>query len=808
MIWQLLSWYFLLMLLGWVTFPLAYHLFRKLPGRGFTLSRILGLLLWGFFFWLLSWLGILQNNKGGILLALFLVMLLSIWAGWKRWREIWDWMKDHWRLALAAESVFLLSFTFMALVRSSNPDATGTEKPMELAFINSILNSQTFPPHDPWLSGYSISYYHFGYILAGMLAKLTSTSGGVAFNLALISTFSLSALGAYGVVYNLLVSFGKTIKEKINSLFWALLGPLFLLFISNLEGVLEILHQAGVGWNPDSGGSRFWQWINIESLNSPPSRPLTLIPQRFWWWWQASRVVQDIDLLGNVSGLSPIDEFPAFSFVLGDLHPHVLVMPFVMLLIGIALAVFRGGMDHEGRLLGSSWPYRWDMFLVSVVTLGGIAFLNTWDLPVYFTLLVGAFLFQRVMTRGWDKDRFWDVLKLAIPLGIISLLIYFPFFISFQSQAGGILPNLIYPTRGLYLWLMFGTLFVPIILFFIWLLRRRGKGAWGWGAGLTGLLILFLVVFSLGLGFRLAQTQAGQQLITSQGASSFIGLLSSAAVHRLGYGITLVTLALLLVTGLAFLIGMTRKGQENPHFSGPIPFVLLMVVLGGVMVLAPEFVYLRDNFGARMNTIFKFYYQAWMLWSLSASFAAVVILKKGGWLSRVIIIVFMISGLVYPVLAYPSKTNNFDPVDGYSLDASGYFQRYSPNEAAAIEWLSDAPLGVVAEAVGGQYSGFARVSTLTGQPGVLGWPGHEGQWRGGYEEVGSREGDLRTLYESMNWETALSIIRQYDIRYIYIGSLELSTYSVNPIKFDNNLGMGYAQGGVMIYEVPEPLWVE
>jgi uncharacterized membrane protein len=226
------------------------------------------------------------------------------------------------------------------------------------------------------------------------------------------------------------------------------------------------------------------------------------------------------------------------------------------------------------------------------------------------------------------------------------------------------------------------------------------------------------------------------------------------------------------------------------------------------MVLAPEFVYLRDNFGARMNTIFKFYYQAWMLWSLSAAFASVILLKKGSWFSKVLVVVFIVLGLVYPVLAYPAKTNDFSPLDGYSLDASGYFERYSPDEAAAIDWLSDAPYGVVAEAVGGQYSGFARVATLSGQPGVLGWPGHEGQWRGGYDEVGSREGDLRTLYESANWDTAITIIQQYDIRYIFIGSLETSTYAVNPMKFENNLGLVFAQGGVRIYEVPEPLLAE
>jgi uncharacterized membrane protein len=233
---------------------------------------------------------------------------------------------------------------------------------------------------------------------------------------------------------------------------------------------------------------------------------------------------------------------------------------------------------------------------------------------------------------------------------------------------------------------------------------------------------------------------------------------------------------------------------------------MLMIVLGGLMVLAPEFVYLQDNFGARMNTIFKFYYQAWMLWSLSAGFAAMVLISRGSWLSKVLVVIFILLGLVYPVLAFPTKTANFHPTNGYTLDAGAYMKSYQPDEAAAIEWLSQAEDGVVAEAIGGQYSSYARVATHSGQPTVLGWPGHEGQWRGGYTEVGGREEDIRILYETPSWETALEIIRRYEIRYIYIGSLEKSTYAINPFKFEQNLQVGFEQNGMMVYVVPEMLF--
>ena len=800
--WHIFSWYFLLLLLGWLTFPLAFRLFRRLPDRAYTLSRVLGLLLWGFVFWFLTNLNILQNNPGGILFGLVLLVGLSIWAGWGRRQEIWAWVKDHWRLIVVAEVVFMAAFGFMVLVRASDPYATGTEKPMELAFINAILNSETFPPHDPWLSGYAISYYHFGYIITAMLAKITAASGGVAFNLMLAAVFSMSALGAYGILFNLITAYGN-LKRPKSAIAWAILGPVFLLFVSNLEGVLEVLHQSGVGWDMATGTSGFWQWVNIESLLVPPSEPLTVIPQRFWWWWQASRVVQDIDLTGAVSGLSPIDEFPAFSFVLGDLHPHVLVMPFVMLVIGLALNIFRGGMDGDQRVFGVSIPFKWDLFLLSAVLIGGIAFLNTWDLPVYLALIAGAFVLRQVYKKGWSWERFGDLLKFSIPLGILALLLYLPFLLSFQSQAGGILPNLVYPTRGLYLWVMFGPFLVLFALFFFWLWRRKVRADWGWGSVLVIGLVVLLFTVSILLGYKLTQGQSGQQLILAQGETTYAGLLGSALLHRLAFGAGLLTLTLVLILGVSFLLGQVRKSESDAPNQGPIPFVLLMIVLGGIMILAPEFVYLGDHFNARMNTVFKFYYQGWMLWSLAAAFMAVTLLRKGSWLSRVLVLMVVAAGLVYPVLAYENKTNGFQPVTAAKLDAGASLAAYQPAEAAAIDWLADAPDGTVAEAVGGQYSGYARVATLSGQPNVLGWPGHEGQWRGGYTEVGTRQQDIQTLYETTDWETALRIIRQYDIRYIFIGSQESITYIVNLTKFDQYLETGFEQGDIRVYWVPE-----
>ncbi len=341
-----IAWYLLITILGWITFPLAYYLFPALSDRGYTLSRAFGMLFWGYVFWLLASLGIAQNDMGGLLLGLVILAGLSAWAFVNRKAEILNWFGENRRVIITTEVLFIVAFGFMGIVRAANPEILGTEKPMELMMINGIMNSPTFPPRDLWLSGYSISYYHFGYVMTSMLAILTGIPATLAFNLMIALIFGLSAIGAYGVLYNLL-SMGQAAKvdddeSALNEtqfyFITALLAPLYLLIMSNVEGFLEVLHSHGLFWKD---GPNFWKWLDIMDLRDAPTLPLTWAPTRYYWWWRASRVVQDYEF--NGAWRETIDEFPAFSYILGDLHPHVLAMPFVLLAVAMALNIFLGG---------------------------------------------------------------------------------------------------------------------------------------------------------------------------------------------------------------------------------------------------------------------------------------------------------------------------------------------------------------------------------------------------------------------------------------------------------------------------------
>ena len=973
-------WYGVITFAGWLSFPLSFWLFRRLPDRGYAFSRTLGWLVWGYSFWFLTSLHLTENRSEGILFTFVLVFALSISLYLKIGKaEFWRWWTENRRQVGLMEGLFALAFIALAVTRAANPEALGTEKPMELAFINAILRSETFPPHDPWLSGYAISYYYFGYILVAMLAKLCGTSGAVAFNLGITLVFALSALGAYGLLSNLLsLQFAKRFPWK------ALLAPLMVLLVGNLGGLLEVLHAAGLFWQQRNGVwvSPFWKWLDLVELSQPPQFPLDGLPKRWYWWWRASRVVQDYDVSGAPREI--IDEFPAFSYILADLHPHVLAMPFALLAMALALSLWLSWTKPSKPLSGVQvalgdrrlflhYPLAVPVSesLMAALILGGLAFLNTWDFPIYVALCAAAYALGRVAltpdaapmggeerpspptplpqgergepltpnpspigrgeqnlthTQEGVRGIVKDLLRFGIWSGVWGGVLYLPFYLGFSSQAGGFLPNLIYPTRGAHLWVMFAPLLVPILGWLVWHYRKIKSQRWqamGWAFG----LMAGLWVLSLTMGLLIsALPNLGGLFMGSMGAVTIGDWLAVAIFRRLIYTGGWLTLGIILSGSLTLLMSLNldttfREGEgqpsppaplpqgergvtltpgaaptergENPSPPTPLPqqergvpsppapfpqgeggepltpspfptggvenrsvkgFVALLIFGGALLVLFPELFYLRDQFGWRMNTVFKFYYQAWLLWGIAAAYAVACFstatyLVTGATepaaartspasrstakrrLTKVdqptgdasarwakaslgLSVLFILSGLVYTILATLSKTNNFQPPAGYTLDSTAYLWRQNPDEMQAIAWLSRAPLGVVAEAVsptGGSYSQYARVGTLSGQPIVLGWTGHESQWRGGAREMGSRQSDLERLYCSRNLSEALQIVQQYQIRYIFVGDLERNTYrpgtencpgGLYEIKFQRAFIPVYQAGQVTIYQTP------
>ncbi len=726
---DVLWWYLVVSIAGWLTLPLAQRLLRFLPDRGFTLARPLALLGWGYLFWLLTYLGVLQNDIGGVLLALTLLVVISFVVGKGRLTELWSWIKQHKRVVITSEVLFLLAFAVWAFVRAANPDVNYTEKPMELAFINSILRSPGFPPNDPWLSGYAISYYYFGYIMVAMLVHVTGTVTSVAFNLAIAMWFALTALAAYGIVYNLLAHSGTPEDEAQprRAATWALLAPLFILIVSNLSGLLDVMHARGIFWTTGADGqlhSPFWTWLNIKEINVAPKLPFSWLPQRGGWlWWMGSRVVQDFPLSGGTTEV--INEFPFFSYLLADLHPHLLAMPFVLLAVGLALNLaYRGLSEKFEEVQVGGWLRKFDLW-PTVIILGGLSFLNTWDFPIYVALFAAVFTWHRTVQNGWGWARIGDFVKIGLLLGVAGAVLYLPFYIGFASQAGGLLPSLAFHTRGAYFLVMFLPLLFPIGAWLIASVRKVERRDWKNGliVGLGIVASLWALMLAAGVLFQAALT-AGQSWQEKGGSLALTGgrlasaltaffgtqggsgaeLLQAAIQRRLTDPVTwLVLLVVIIFSWTALSAARRQPLTAEPTPMEPTPgiepqrvvnaFVALLILIGAGLTLLPEFFYLKDGFGTRLNTIFKFYFQTWMVWGLAAAYATGFLWRKargvGAGVFKIGWVLLTTAALIYPVIMLNAKTGlPGKPLTELTLDGKAYLQRYNPDEWAAFTWLA------------------------------------------------------------------------------------------------------------------------
>jgi len=561
-----------------------------------------------------------------------------------------------------------------------------------------------------------------------------------------------------------------------------------------------------------------------------------------WWWWRASRVIHELDPTGQTMGIQPIDEFPGFSFLLGDMHPHVLALPFVLLALALALRVLlaepgdlpadpapaRG--EGLGGVAHAAWlkPVRQLSPLVPLC-LGGLAFLNTWDFPIYWLVFVVADGLRR-----WNQVRrlsgpfLRDVLLSGGAVAVLGFLFYLPFYIGFQSQAGGLLPTLYVGTRFRHYFVMFGPFLVALAGLLAGLalqVRRSAPGArllrsWaGWAAGFLLLPLAIMILIAL------------LMLVTPQGREFLEGLRQQPFIYEIvGDRPWLAVLGQLLlvklrtwvmpvlVTAMAALAAalLQRSAAADPaqgagELSHPsLCFVLLCTAAGLLLTLSVEFVYLVDNFQVRMNTIFKFYFQAWVLMAVAGAVAVYWLSRQGGrWRWGVLAAFWLLfgMGMVYPILGNISRAGSFGHPP--TLDGTAYLAA-DPNRAqdlTAAAWLNENVEGapVILEAPGSGGSSYVyegRVSALTGLPTLLGWAGHEGQWRGSYDVQSARDPDIMTLYNTPDPQAAVSLLEEYGVTYVYVGPLEREKYEARGLaKFEQFMDVVYQQDSVTIYRV-------
>ncbi len=827
------TWYIVIQLTSAAVLPLAVRYFAQLPDRGYALAKILGPFLAGVTLWLGTSYGLLRNEAGGAWLALAVVAGLSY--GFGGWQSLVRWAKDmslaRRRAAIGAEALFLAAFAVWTWVRIHDPAANHTEQPMDLMFMNSLWASPVFPPRDAWLSGYPISYYYLGYWLLTTLGHLANVPPATAYTIGQASWYGLLLTGSFGVAYNLAAlagadqtgpdedGLGESARSGWVTGLAGLFAAVFVGVIGNLQGVLEWLYAQGA--RIDSLAA----WLDVNGFPENAQRSGLWYIGYDWWWWRSSRVLADRDLSGG--HIEVIDEFPAFSYILGDNHPHVLAMPVALVVIGMALNVYlfarRSSLDEATgwrtawRHLPGIVPMGWAGIALTTVVSGGLIFLNTWDYPPYWLLLAGALMAGLVASRQQALSATF-IARSAVATAAFSFLLavgaaafYLPYFLTAQSQARGFLPNLFNPTRLQQALLMFGVFMPALTGWLAWMWRRtRPSGR----ATATAVGVVFgLPAAFLGLSVAVVViTPAGQALLQRMtlpdGAASHLAFVVQRWTRQ---PFTFIAFGALLSMTAALLWTIVTSGRKTARPADL--FALLLAAVGLLLVFAPEFVFLRDNFGTRMNTVFKFYYQAWLLLALVAAYAiavsfgvrrrAVPLFLQA--LSAVTLTLAAVA-LIYPVAGTYSKTLGYS-ARPRTADATHYLTREGPSEMAAVEWALDntAPDALVLEGKGASYwSNYNRISTMTGRTTLLGWDGHESQWRGeAFGEMASGRAEaLETVYRSGSPAEIEQVLDEWGIDYVYIGPTERQQYEIAPRSEERiaaAMDLAFSDGDVRIY---------
>ncbi len=789
-------WYLSVFLLGLITYPLVRFAMPGLEDRGYPLARTIGLVLLSYMVWLAGSARI-PFNRLTIGIAILLIALLNGYLALRQKDELLNEWRQRRSYVLLIEGLFLLFFLIFLLIRMGNPDLwhpwKGGEKPMDFSYFNAILKSTSFPPYDPWFAGGYINYYYYGFVIVAVLVKFLGIVPSFAYNLILPTLFAMVALGAFSIVWNLVGRKKEIDKPEIMLRFqtpafrlrsWiAFGGALGMTVLGNL-GILRMIVQ---GYQrlatptealASAGILKKSTWF-IEGLFKAISG--TPLPYRLdEWYWNPSRVI------GAEHG-NPITEFPFFTFLYADLHAHMIALPIGLIVVAWALSV----------VLGKAWRRNGKRSVLQVglsLLLGGLAIgamypVNLSDIYTY--LPFGAIALSYAVWRYWQVDVppgreiYGNIKRLAIlGAGLILLVLlsngtYQPYsqwysqgYSELKVWLGTHTPTSDYLTHwGLFLFIVVSWMFYETVDWMaktpVSMLRKlepyRGL-IWG--------VTLAVVVIILALGINVPGEAVGEDQLP------------------IGRGVHIIWFVLPLAVWTAILL-------LRPSMSDAKRFVLFLIGTSLVLTLTIEVVYVIGDIG-RMNSVFKFYMQAWTFLSVSAAAAFGWLLsglptwKPGRRLAWQIAFIFLVaSAALYPVLASFAKIEDRMAMDApHTLDGMTYMQYAKYHDEGvelvlaedynAIRWMQDNVIGspVIVEANQVEYHWGTRYTIYTGLPGVVGWNWHMRQQRTivPHDWVYERVDGVHEFYRTEDIQWAQEFLERYDVSYIVLGQFERAKY--------------------------------
>jgi YYY domain-containing protein len=796
---DVLAFWLVATLIALLAFPIASALLRRLPDAGAGMSFAAGLVLVGYGYFVLRTVSVLPAGRGGYLLALGLLGLAGA-ATAGRDRRFLSTVRRTWPGMVVAAGVFSLAFFAYVAFRSYNPDIGGTEQPMDLMYLNATLVSPDYPPQDPWLSGERASYYYFGYLQSGVLTAASGVPASTGYNLSLAYTFAAAAAGVASLAFGLARWILGSRAQQ-----WALaaggIAVAMLLFVGSLSAIFEwsaahgqynatLYSDLGLDWLLPCAPA---QTDNCYAHEENP-RTTAWYPTRYWFWWDHTRLIP-----------GTIVEAPFFSFLLGDLHPHVMSIPLVVLALGLSAATFRGRRplswaNHRRQ------PWAGVAFAVIV---GALAFENAWDLPTFGGLFGLAVLARNLRARPPTEALLASVGYLG-PIYLGAVVAYIPWYRDFSSQAQGLRAYVGAGTRPVHALQLFAPLGLAALCAVGWAGVKTSWSALGNALLSTAWLPLLPFIGWLLLASGYGELDAGIRARTDSGWATLI----------------IYALCVWALSAAALVLFLRRH---------PAAIVAAFGALGALLLLGVELYLVKDVFFGsafvRQNTVFKLAYQAWIVLSVggavSVAWGLRAVAAKRDWRGALALpaAVLVVGGLAYPLTAAPNRTEGFG--NSTSIDGFAAIARNDPAEYALTRWIGDNTAGddVIFEASGRKwrpddqgnallfdsnvdYSEAGRIASRTGRPTPIGWFFHEIQWRGdtpaNKARFRARQDVVDSAYTSRDRGTVLAAMRQMNARYLVVGRVELADYAPDLMAdFASFMDVAFESGAVRVYRMPQ-----
>ncbi len=846
-----LVWIVLIVLCGLAGLPLGFLVFRFLPDRGYLVSKTLGILVLAWLSWIIVSAGLTQATRPATLAIFGLYLLLGIVAAFFQRDEILKFLRTRGRLVVLEEGLFFAAFFYDLYIRALDPDlwhpTLGGEKPMDLAYFTAAAKSPIYPPYDPWFSGGYLNYYYFGQIIVGTLTRISGVLPTTSYNVVIPLLFALTVGGAFTSALALLHrGDGMPSRQAVGG---GLLASILVCVVGNLGGFLQLLQQVagaspvhlatqvpGVGTLVDFVAGAFEIIVGRQ--------PFILNQD---WYWSSTRALA---LLG-LPGTGSINEFPYFTFLFADLHAHLIGLPLTLLALALCINVVKShgllahlpetvvaapaaGFVASPVVAGTSpsespSPEGWRALsaggstargtaiatiLAAGLTFGALYPTNTWDYPTYLGLLALALAIPWYLSRRLALGGFVTLVLRLATIVILGRLLYQPFYASFQSFYTGVHP--IDEKSEISWFFLINGLFVVVMVSYLlvqgWVLYRR--------TGLLRALRLYLTRWDLLPRVLILQRALVRRWDFREVAALYaVVWLAIIVAGAFAFGMALTgVLIVLLVASLAICLNRNRSPDDC--------LLVLLFSTGLALAIGTEQVAIDGDIG-RMNTVFKFYEQIWVLWGVAS---AVAVVRIREWLGKIgpqwlrptwtaVFVAFLLMTSVYPVLGTIARvsnrfsTNLAPTLDGMAyMDGAVYVDDNHPlhlkADKEAIIWLQDNVNGtpIILEGNRPIYRWGSRFSIYTGLPTVIGWDWHQTQQRWGYQDlVKERLNDVQTMYDNPSPDVTIAMLRAYHVTYVIDGELEQSFYPTARAKFDSMVGkylsVVYDHDGVRIYQV-------